>query len=133
MFSKAAIIALIPALAAAQTCTDDAAFTFVLDNEKPGDCDWLTKNNSEDRIPKYCEYGSVKWACQATCESCAETCADSSTFEFTLDSDATGKDCDWLTKNEENAEKRKEAYCDRDDDEPAFEVGAACPESCGFC
>ena len=137
MFSKAAIIALIPALAAAQICADNKTFLFKLEfnNDKEQDCKWLSKgNNSKDRIKKYCAYGSVNWACQDTCESCAETCADSSSFKFIRDN-GEEKDCAWLTKSSEPDvdAKRVGDYCERAPPAVGLQVGAACPESCGFC
>mmetsp|Transcript_18161 Transcript_18161/g.26955 ORF Transcript_18161/g.26955 Transcript_18161/m.26955 type:complete len:609 (+) Transcript_18161:76-1902(+) len=118
---------------------DSSSFTFKNDNGFEQDCAWLTKNadNSANRIAKYCEYGSVKWACQATCDSCAGTCADSSTFAFTLNSGKT-KNCAYLLQSSDDAIdlKRTEKYCNRGAETAptaGFEVGAACPESCGFC
>ena len=134
MFSKAAaIIALIPALAAAQTCTDSTTFKFNIDTGPEQDCAWLNKSlNTADRISKYCAYGSVKWACQATCGSCAATCADSK-LAFTLDfGGAVANACPWLAKKA----SRTTAYCKRGAEtapKAGFEVGAACPATCGFC
>ena len=93
--------------------------------------------NTADRISKYCAYGSVKFACQDTCGSCAATCADSSAFTFALDIGDT-VNCAWLLKssNPLTDAKRVGEYCERGEETAptaGFEVGGACPESCGFC
>ena len=118
---------------------DNSSFTFKIDNDKVKNCAWLIMNadKTANRIAQYCEYGSVKWACQATCDSCAGTCADSSTFAFTLNSGKT-KNCAYLLQSSDDAIdlKRTEKYCNRGAETAptaGFEVGAACPESCGFC
>jgi hypothetical protein len=140
----AIIIALIPALAAAQTCEDDATFAFVLDKDLDVDnddsdvtCAWLTKSFKPEvnkkRKDKYCAYGNVKFGCQKTCVSCAETCADKITnpdntdFTFILDIREPVV-CTWLTDNYKKVESRQAKYCSR-----GAEVGTDCPESCGFC
>ena len=67
------LVALIPALAVAQTtCTDNAAFRFNHDDhtDELMGCDWLTENNAEDRKAKYCVRGPIKGACQASCDFC---------------------------------------------------------------
>jgi hypothetical protein len=135
MFIKSAAVALFPAIVAAQNCADNADFTFELDIGKTQNCAWLTKNTDNEaiRIAKYCAYGSVKWACQDTCGSCAATCADVPSFDFTIDI-GNLQDCAWFRLN--NSADRINMYCFRGDEtapKAGFEVGANCPESCGFC
>ena len=134
--SFALVLALVPAQTlAAPACGDDAEFKFNLDKGNEQDCAWLNNSkNTDERIAKYCNYGNVKWACQATCTSCAATCADSSTSTFTTDNGAT-VDCAWLLQSSKDATdiKRTGLYCNRGDEETSFEVGFECPESCGFC
>jgi len=72
---------------------DSLSFTFNLDYGPVQNC---------DRSSKYCAYGSIKWACQATCGSSSGTCTDSSTFGFILDAGVAG-DCVWLVKNSDDA------------------------------
>ena len=148
MLIKSAIVALFPAIVAAQNCADNTDFTFELDFGKEEgditiqDCAWLTKNdkNEDDRISQYCKRGNVRFACRLTCESCNESCNDDESFSFNID---TGKsqDCDWFGLN--NSGARIEKYCYRGEPkidettgatvEAGFGVGASCPKACGFC
>ena len=138
IFSKAIIIALIPALVVAQTCEDDATFTFNLtdvEGNPERTCTWLTKNfkNKAERIAEYCGDVGVKFGCQESCESCDVTCANNATFTFDLDNVEGNpkRYCTWLTDNYKNVESRQADYCSLDAVEE--EVGFECVESCGFC
>ena len=128
------LVALIPALAVAQTtCTDNAAFRFNHDDhtDELMGCDWLTENNAEDRKAKYCVRGPIKGACQASCDFCP--CEDSSSFTFDLDNVNKQQDCKWFGLN--NSDKRRARYCNNGskDDIAGFAIGAACVNACGFC
>jgi hypothetical protein len=140
MFIKSAIVALFPAIVAAQNCADNTAFTFELDFGKEEgditiqDCAWLTKNsqNEDDRISQYCKIGNVRFACRSTCKSCDDLCDDNKSFRFNIDN-GKSQDCDWFGLN--NSDARIKNYCYRGEDrrKAGFEVGASCPKACGFC
>jgi len=102
---KFTLLTLIPALAVAQTtCADNAAFRFNHDlNDELMGCDWLTKDNAEDRKAKYYARGPIKGACLASCDFCA--CEDSSSFTFDLDNGNKQQDCKWFGLN--NTYKRR--------------------------
>jgi len=74
-------------------------------------------------------------------------CADNDDFTFTLDiGGEPPKDCGWLTQNPDETKdaERIARYCPRGEGEEwipeggsigeaDFQVGANCPETCGFC
>eukprot|EP00979_Chaetoceros_neogracilis_P018513 scaffold10726_cov431-Chaetoceros_neogracile.AAC.1 len=118
MFRNATIIALIlpTLLVAAQTCTDDDAFTFdTINTGKTVDCAWLTLSNPDIRIPKYCDTDpSIKEACCVSCNSLIP-CEDTSGFTFELDFNGNTVGCDFFTK------RKTEIRTD------------GCIDSCGLC
>jgi uncharacterized protein YneR len=126
-------VTLIPALAVAQTtCTDNATFKFNHDDtDELMGCDWLTKDNAEDRKAKYCVRGPIKGACLASCDFCL--CEDRSSFTFDLDNGNKQQDCKWFGLR--NTDKRRATYCNHGskDDVAGFAIGAACVNACGFC
>ena len=130
MFSKAAIIVLIPALAAAQTCIDDATFSFDLNNGNNQDCKWLTKNwkQAPDRIATYCVVPAIKGACSNSCGSCP--CADTSGFTFTLNN-GNMQQCDWFTKRKTVI--RRDDYCAESGRYYSLDIADGCIDSCGLC
>ncbi|GFH56858.1 predicted protein [Chaetoceros tenuissimus] len=90
-------------------------------------CDWLTRNKDKTtyRKNKYCVMDEVKSLCQSTCGAC--TGCDDKEGTFTLLNVKKRETCAWLTKNNLNAEARKDAYCVLD------EVRDMCKASCGTC
>eukprot|EP00979_Chaetoceros_neogracilis_P008253 scaffold1833_cov263-Chaetoceros_neogracile.AAC.14 len=136
MFPKAAIIlALIPALAAAQTCLDDSAFTFVTTNTgKTVNCDWLNLNNSARRKEAYCVEPAIRGACSISCDACP--CEDTPGFTFTVVASDKIVGCDWFAAN--NSARRIDNYCIEDesgssDDLYDAAIAGGCIDSCGLC
>eukprot|EP00979_Chaetoceros_neogracilis_P000848 scaffold179_cov229-Chaetoceros_neogracile.AAC.4 len=132
MLLKAAIIALVPVLATAQTCADDASFTFdTINTGNTVDCDWLTLNNPEIRIPKYCDTDpSIKAACCISCNSLIP-CEDTSGFTFELDFSGDTVGCDFFTKK--RTELRTGNYCVESGDFFDADIAEGCFASCGLC
>lgn len=117
-----------------EVCEDDVNATFpLLFVENQGNCEWLSKNNAEERKETYCGLNRAKLVCPQTCDFC--TCEDSSSYTFDLmfvdDPDKKTQDCTWLTRNWNNKEDRIARYCT-----DSFDNGNlvnACTKSCGLC
>jgi hypothetical protein len=135
MFRKATIIALIlpTLLVAAQTCTDDDAFTFdIINTGKTVDCAWLTLHNPDIRIPKYCDTDpSIKEACCISCNSFIP-CEDTSGFTFKLDFNGNTVGCNWFLKSN-HASTRTSTYCVESGSLYDVDIADGCINSCGLC
>ena len=59
--------------------------------------------------------------------SFASECSDDKSFTFTMDSNGFVQTCDWITRNEDKTDNRRETYCNRG------EIKGACPVSCDMC
>ncbi|GFH47674.1 predicted protein [Chaetoceros tenuissimus] len=117
-----------------KVCEDNVNATFpLLFVENQGNCEWLSKNNAEERKETYCGLNHAKLVCPQTCDFC--TCEDSSSYTFDLmfvdDPDKKTQDCTWLTRNWNNKEDHIARYCTDDFDDGA--VMNACTKSCGLC
>lgn len=117
-----------------EVCEDDMNATFPLINvDKQVNCEWLYKNNAEDRKEMYCGLNQAKLVCPKTCNFC--TCEDSSSYTFELmyvdDPDKKTQDCTWLTRNWMKKEDRIARYCTDDFDDG--KLVNACTKSCGLC
>ena len=120
----------LPTSAPSSSCVDDGAFKFTLDNENPGDCNWLTLNNPANRVSKYCGRGHVKGACSVSCGFCP--CEDNSGFKFNLkNGNENEQDCAWFLIK--NTDTRRLNYCYAADGKSASAVGNECVAACNFC
>lgn len=106
-------------------CDDDCSFRFTLDNRQVEQgCYWITKNPKQTRQRKsrYCNKRNIKAACPATCDT---SCANDKSYFFNLRNGKRQK-CWWLTRNKEQAAKRKRMYC-------KGAVATSCSGACGKC
>ena len=130
VFKATIALALIPAVAVAQICTDNPTFEFTLDNGNPGDCEWLTLNNPANRVSKYCGRGHVKGACSASCGFCP--CEDNSGFKFNLEN-GNEQNCAWFLLRNTDTRRLKYCYAADGGGESASAIGNECVAACNFC
>ncbi|GFH44413.1 hypothetical protein CTEN210_00887 [Chaetoceros tenuissimus] len=113
-------------------CTDSSGFTFKLDIGNRVPCSWLTKSNAGKRKAKYCGETHIYSACQESCGACNVQDASGDSV-FKLDKIDKMVGCDWLTKNKQAIDTRRNNYCFSSTNcEEASDVGSLCPVACGF-
>eukprot|EP00557_Chaetoceros_sp_GSL56_P003094 CAMPEP_0176494246 /NCGR_PEP_ID=MMETSP0200_2-20121128/9982_1 /TAXON_ID=947934 /ORGANISM="Chaetoceros sp., Strain GSL56" /LENGTH=4859 /DNA_ID=CAMNT_0017891967 /DNA_START=343 /DNA_END=14922 /DNA_ORIENTATION=+ len=137
-------------------CTDQVGFTFSLffNPSIIQGCDWLTKNNVDFRIGRYCyddngKTSDIGNACVDSCGFCSsgsptapspttpsstpapkligcpDGCSDDPNYVLILMYNSEERDCDWISKKD----VRKDRYCSTINN--GFLVSDKCPETCG--
>ncbi len=119
-----------PSSASRSSCTDSTSHMFRIDfnGGKLVHCDWLTKNLKQraTRTAKYCPRPNVRYMCAESCSTCEEECTDVPTYVFAMKNFPDKyQDCAWIVTTPRSTETRRKRYCN--------DVGAFCPEACGFC
>ncbi len=116
--------------AAVAACLNNQDFVFFYEG-KARPCSNIRLK--EDRRRTLCQEDSVRDNCPQTCGIC---CDDDPDFEFSLKKRPnTKQDCNWIVKNENRVDTRRENYCAIDDYDPVSgsTIRNMCPKACDFC
>jgi len=109
-------------------CKDRYDFKYVFDLSIT--CFVLMRDNTKRQ--KFCKKSTIRDACKNTCgtDSC---CGDDPDFRFSVND--VNEACDWITRNSNNVETRRENWCNefKTFNGKSYKIKELCRESCAKC